>query len=106
MYFIFVRSPCDNLLATASIDNSVIIWKIEKMRTKWVTSIYKQLKDHSGWVSDVKWDPLQQALLSISYDNTIKIYNRENNLKFDKPLSERLSEPFKENKLVTYKMSW
>lgn len=47
-------------LATASIDNSVIIWKLTGEGMK----LFKTLYGHTGGVKGVSWDPVGRYLAS------------------------------------------
>nr|UXY87661.1 hira [Cryptomonas curvata] len=60
-------SNCE-LIATASLDNSVIIWSLENK------SILIELTGHKGWVKGISWDPMGRFLASQSDDKNIIIW--------------------------------
>lgn len=62
-------SSDSNHLITASIDNSFIIWNLEK--GKGIISV----KDHSHFVQGVAWDPLNEYVVSQSADKSLNIYS-------------------------------
>lgn len=72
-------SPDSSHLISGSVDNSCIIWNIEK--GKGVIS----LKDHKHFVQGVSWDPRNDLLVSQSTDKTLNFYSivRATNEKVD-----------------------
>ncbi|KRX01399.1 WD40-repeat-containing domain [Pseudocohnilembus persalinus] len=62
-------APNEKLLASASQDRSIKIWKVEGLTTHLV------LKGHKRGVWDVAFSPVEQVLASASGDQTVKIWN-------------------------------
>lgn len=58
-------SPDDTLLASASLDNTVMIWNVQEGRC------IKVLRGHEGFVKGVAWDPLGKYLASQGDDAVI-----------------------------------
>ncbi|MBP0005109.1 MAG: TIR domain-containing protein [Cyanobacteria bacterium SBC] len=61
-------SPDGKLLATASSDNTAIIWNLEGKPLR-------QLKAHSNWVRSVSFSPDGKVLVTGSDDNTVKLWS-------------------------------
>jgi WD40 repeat protein len=55
-------APCSNFLISCSIDNTAIVFDVNK-GTK-----LKMLSEHKGWVNGVSWDPRQLLIASIASD--------------------------------------
>lgn len=53
-------SPNDHFIASASLDNTIKIWNIslEACKKVAVSTPYKELKGHIGWVMGISWDSL------------------------------------------------
>jgi WD40 repeat protein len=66
-------SPNDSLLATASIDNTVIVWNGEKF-PEMVTT----LRSHTGLVKGVVFDPVGKYLASQSDDKSLRVWRISN----------------------------
>lgn len=49
-------------LASASVDNSVIVWDVEKGKLMYI------LHDHKGFVQGIAWDPKDKFLATLSTD--------------------------------------
>ncbi|CAL4066649.1 unnamed protein product [Meganyctiphanes norvegica] len=79
-------SPGDVWLASASIDNNIIIWNT----TKWPEQI-RVLRGHEGMVKGVTWDPVGKYLASQADDKKLFIWRTS-----DWTPEERIAEPFKE----------
>ncbi|KAG8228393.1 hypothetical protein J437_LFUL003865 [Ladona fulva] len=62
-------SPDSNFLISGSVDNSAILWDVQKGRN---TSI---LKDHKGFVQGVAWDPQNQYVATMSSDRLCRIFS-------------------------------
>ncbi|KAG7197476.1 hypothetical protein KM043_013324 [Ampulex compressa] len=60
-------APDSNSLASSSVDNSVILWDIDKGRPNGILSDYK------GFVQGVSWDPCNQYLCTISTDRVCRL---------------------------------
>uniref|UniRef100_A0A7S0MIH1 CAF1B/HIR1 beta-propeller domain-containing protein n=1 Tax=Cryptomonas curvata TaxID=233186 RepID=A0A7S0MIH1_9CRYP len=61
---------CSNcaFIATASLDNSVIVWTLENK------SILVKLPGHKGWVKGISWDPTGKFIATQSDDRKIIIW--------------------------------
>lgn len=60
-------SPDDRMLATCSIDNTILIWDVGVTGVAAVMSQPLQtLTGHSGWVKGVAWDPVGKVGCSSS----------------------------------------
>lgn len=62
-------SPGDRYLASASVDNTVIVWDAQNF-----PQIVTTLKGHNSLVKGVTWDPVGKYLASQSDDKTLKIW--------------------------------
>ena len=61
-------------LLSGSIDNSTILWSV----TSQSKDQYQQaLKEHSGYVQGVSWDPLNQFLATQGSDRTVRVWERK-----------------------------
>jgi len=79
-------SPGDVWLATASVDNTVVIWDVEKL-----PSTVAILKGHTGHVKGVTWDPVGKYLATQSADKTLRVWRTS-----DWGEEAMVSEPFEE----------
>ncbi|KAK4296564.1 hypothetical protein Pmani_030958 [Petrolisthes manimaculis] len=79
-------SPNDVWLASASIDNNVIIWNA----AKWPEQV-RVLRGHTGLVKGVTWDPVGRYLTSQADDKSLRIWRTT-----DWTTEETLIEPFTE----------
>ncbi|EOA13315.1 hypothetical protein CARUB_v10026349mg [Capsella rubella] len=61
-------SPDDAYLISGSVDNSCIIWDVNK------GSVHQILDSHCHYVQGVAWDPLAKYVASLSSDRTCRIY--------------------------------
>lgn len=85
-------SPDSNYIVSGSIDNSSIIWDVQKGKN---TNI---LKDYKGFVQGVTWDPCNQYVATLSADRqcrlidltTMKIIQRVNKAKLPTPIGHSL----------------
>lgn len=77
-------SPGDVWLASASIDNNVIIWNT----AKWPEQV-RVLRGHTGLVKGVTWDPVGRYLTSQADDKSLRIWRTT-----DWTTEERIVEPF------------
>ncbi|XP_063868138.1 LOW QUALITY PROTEIN: protein HIRA-like [Scylla paramamosain] len=77
-------SPGDVWLASASIDNSVIIWNT----AKWPEQV-RVLRGHTGLVKGVTWDPVGRYLTSQADDKSLRIWRTT-----DWTTEERIVDPF------------
>ncbi|CAD6241091.1 GSCOCG00009126001-RA-CDS [Cotesia congregata] len=60
-------SPDNNMLVSGSVDNTAIIWDVQKGRT---ISI---LQDYKGFVQGVTWDPCNQYIATLSTDRQCRL---------------------------------
>jgi len=58
-------SPDSNFLISGSVDNTAILWDIQKGRKIAI------LQDHKGFVQGVSWDPCNQYVCTISTDRYV-----------------------------------
>ena len=79
-------SPGDVWLATASVDNTVVVWDVEKL-----PSTVAILKGHTGHVKGVTWDPVGKYLATQSADKTLRVWRTS-----DWGEEAKISEPFEE----------
>ncbi|KAK7024654.1 hypothetical protein SK128_009629 [Halocaridina rubra] len=79
-------SPGDVWLASASVDNNVIIWNA----SKWPEQV-RILRGHSGLVKGVTWDPVGRYLASQADDKSLRIWRT-----IDWSTEEKILEPFSE----------
>lgn len=90
-------APHKPWLASASVDNNIIIWNTKDY------SVIKTLKGHSGLVKGVTWDPIGKFLASQSDDKSLRVWKTCN-------WSEEtiITEPFEECGGTTHvlRLSW
>ncbi|XP_053650542.1 protein HIRA [Cherax quadricarinatus] len=79
-------SPGDLWLASASIDNNVIIWNT----SKWPEQV-RVLRGHTGLVKGVTWDPVGRYLTSQADDKSLRIWRTT-----DWATEEKIIDPFTE----------
>ncbi|KAM8813347.1 chromatin assembly factor 1 subunit B [Rhynchonycteris naso] len=60
-----------NLMASASVDNTAIIWDVSKGQK---ISIFNE---HKSYVQGVTWDPLGQYVATLSCDRTLRVYSTQ-----------------------------
>ncbi|XP_038202295.1 chromatin assembly factor 1 subunit B [Arvicola amphibius] len=60
-----------NLMASASVDNTVIIWDVNKGQK---ISIFNE---HKSYVQGVTWDPLGQYIATLSCDRVLRVYSTQ-----------------------------
>lgn len=65
-------SANSNFLISGSVDNTAILWDIQKGKNIGL------LTDPKGFVQGVTWDPLHQHVATISSDRAMRIYNLNN----------------------------
>ncbi|XP_034936574.1 protein HIRA homolog [Chelonus insularis] len=91
-------APHNLWLASASVDNNVIIWDASKF-----PAIVAILKGHTGLVKGVTWDPVGKYLASQSDDKTLRVWRTT-----DWGEATLISEPFDECGGTTHvlRLSW
>ncbi|XP_051689554.1 chromatin assembly factor 1 subunit B [Oryctolagus cuniculus] len=60
-----------NLMASASVDNTAIIWDVNKGQK---ISIFNE---HKSYVQGVTWDPLGQYVATLSCDRVLRVYSTQ-----------------------------
>ena len=94
-------SPDSEILASASVDNSIFIWSMRHNRMMHV------LEGHKGLVKGVAWDPVGRYLASQSDDRTVRIWRTS-----DWKVEQIIEKPFrdaiyKENSMAFFlRISW
>ncbi|XP_065570912.1 protein HIRA homolog isoform X2 [Artemia franciscana] len=80
-------APNDARLASASIDNDIIVWDMRSSKPE----ILKKLKGHTGLVKGVSFDPIGKYLASQSEDKSLRIW-RTSDWKEEKAITEPFLE--------------
>ncbi|XP_054038429.1 chromatin assembly factor 1 subunit B [Rissa tridactyla] len=60
-----------NYMASASVDNTAIMWDVNKGQK---VSI---LNEHKSYVQGITWDPLSQYIATLSCDRVLRVYNTQ-----------------------------
>ncbi|XP_053514033.1 chromatin assembly factor 1 subunit B isoform X2 [Artibeus jamaicensis] len=60
-----------NLMASASVDNTAIVWDVSKGQK---ISIFNE---HKSYVQGITWDPLGQYIATLSCDRTLRVYSTQ-----------------------------
>jgi len=84
--------PGDALLATASVDNNVVIWNAERFPDQ-----IRVLRGHTGLVKGVIFDPVGKYLASQSDDRTLRIWKTD-----DWSTETVIKDPFSECGATTH----
>lgn len=90
-------SPDGSLLATASIDNSVIIWDTESGKQ------VKSITHHTSFVKGVAFDPVGTYMATYSDDGSVVIWKRD-----DWSIVGVITHPFRQRVSTTFavRLSW
>ncbi|KAK4047050.1 HIR complex subunit [Microbotryomycetes sp. JL221] len=89
-------SPDDAYLASAGLDNTVMIWSGSTFQ------LLRRLDGHLGFVKGVVFDPIGEYLASLSDDNTLKVWRTR-----DWGLHASVSKPFEfAPKTTVTRLSW
>lgn len=101
-------SPNSNFLLSGSVDNTAIVWDVQKGKSQTI------LSDHKGFVQGVGWDPLNSYLATLCTDrifrifdvNTKKVVNRCSKTTFpvtaDSEMHDKLVRLFHDDTLQTF----
>lgn len=96
-------------LASGSVDNKVILWRICDENGDFLPSTRIMgptlvLSGHNSFVKGVSFDPLGRYLVSCGDDRIVNIWNAQNNWQ----LSDKLTEPLKHasDKVMFRRISW
>ncbi|XP_003508028.1 chromatin assembly factor 1 subunit B isoform X3 [Cricetulus griseus] len=85
------------LMASASVDNTVIIWDASKGQK---ISIFNE---HKSYVQGVTWDPLGQYIATLSCDRVLRVYStQKKRVAFN--ISKMLSGPGSEGEARSFRM--
>ena len=96
----------DKVLASCSIDNTVLIWDVE---TKSMTMTPKTtLRGHKNWVKGVAWDPTGRFLASAGEDRRVLVWRRDKNASSEFRVEADIRAPFEDVTAQTFfqRLSW
>lgn len=62
-------SQDSQFLLSGSVDNTAIVWDVQKAKTSAI------IKDHKGFVQGVAWDPLNKFLATLSTDRYFRVFD-------------------------------
>ncbi len=62
-------SANSNFLISGSVDNTAIVWDVQKGKNMTI------LQDHKGFVQGVAWDPLNKYLATLSTDRIFRLFD-------------------------------
>ncbi|CCI46150.1 unnamed protein product [Albugo candida] len=83
-------SPDDRMLASCSIDNTILIWNVDPSSIQSIMSNpIRTLSGHNGWVKGIAWDPIGKYLSSSGEDKSVRLWNTDS---WEE--TEILTEPF------------
>eukprot|EP00871_Galdieria_phlegrea_P004850 jgi/Galph1/5366/GphlegSOOS_G4013.1 len=82
-------SPCEDKLASCSVDNTIIIWNVRS------SSILTRLQGHESFVKGLSFDPTGRFLASHGEDLAVLIWKTS-----EWRVEKELREPFKESRTV------
>ena len=75
-------SPCSRYLASASVDNNVVLWDCQQY------SAIAVLKGHAGWVKGVSWDPCGRYVASYGDDQCVMVWDGRDEWKCKKRITD------------------
>lgn len=75
-------SPCSRYLASASVDNNVVLWDCQQCTAIAV------LRGHAGWVKGVSWDPCGRYVASYGDDQCVLVWDGRDDWKCKKRISD------------------
>ncbi|CAK4483896.1 unnamed protein product [Aphanomyces euteiches] len=95
-------SPDDRMLATCSIDNSILIWSMDQVSSVMTHPIH-HLSGHNGWVKGVAWDPVGKYLSSAGEDKCIIMWRVDT-----WEMEEKIEAPFEQGTTTSHfrRLSW
>jgi protein HIRA/HIR1 len=96
----------DKVLATCSIDNTVLIWAVEN---KAMTMTPKTtLRGHKNWVKGVAWDPTGRFLASAGEDRRVLVWRRDRHATSEFRVEADITQPFEDVTAQTFfqRLSW
>ncbi|XP_060090256.1 chromatin assembly factor 1 subunit B [Heteronotia binoei] len=64
-------TPDGNYMASASVDNTAIMWDVSKGQK---VSIFNE---HKSYVQGITWDPVGQYIATLSCDRVLRVYNTQ-----------------------------
>ena len=77
-------SPCGRFLASASVDNDVVVWDVRTCEAK------RKLRGHRGWVRGVSWDPRGRYVASLGEDGVLIVWDSQDDWKVKRAITESL----------------
>ncbi|KAF0698047.1 Aste57867_11295 [Aphanomyces stellatus] len=95
-------SPDDRMLATCSIDNTILIWSMDQISSIMTHPIH-HLTGHNGWVKGVAWDPVGKYLSSAGEDKSIIMWRVDT-----WEMEEKVEAPFEQGTTTSHfrRLSW
>ncbi|OQS00635.1 hypothetical protein ACHHYP_03257 [Achlya hypogyna] len=95
-------SPDDRMLATCSIDNSILIWSMDQLSAV-MTHPIQHLTGHNGWVKGVAWDPVGKYLSSAGEDKAVILWRVDT-----WEIEEKIETPFEHCATTSHfrRLSW
>ncbi|MEZ2318171.1 MAG: caspase family protein [Microcoleus sp.] len=76
-------SPDGTMLASASFDKTVKLWKIEENQKKSI--VLQEKSQHGDTVFSVTFSPDSKIIATASFDKTVKLWNQDGTLKYTLP---------------------
>ena len=87
-------SPDERFLITGSVDNMALVWDLKK------GDVLYSLSKHDGYVQGVGWDPLNQFVVTMCTDRSLRFFNVHTKKLIAKlnKTQVKVSDPEQENK--------